>query len=152
MAAQTIPEPDALQLCAIPKTGAPPEDWVFSNPEVWKMGFGVVCRPPRRGFLVELYASGGFRLERRKLNIGLWDTLDGAYDRVYQLTIAPSWLPTHGEAGEVWYGSHEHIGNKASRLSELCDASFEEALKFFCDRTSLSLEDPIENPFEFKLK
>lgn len=102
--------------------------------------------------MIDLYASsGGKRIARRKLNLGLWDRAGGVYERVYQLTIAPADLPTHGEDGETWYGSHEHMGEKATLLPDLCDAPFDEAIALFCRRTTLVFDDPIEDIFDFKL-
>lgn len=153
MAACSIPEADALAICALRKEGVVAGGWADAGNGTWKLSAGVICEPPRRGLVVDLYASsGGKRVPRRKVNLGLWDRLGGGYERVYQLTIAPADLPTHGEDGVTWFGSHEHVGTRAVLLPALCDAPLAEALAFFCQRTTLTFSDPIEDPYEFKLR
>ena len=116
-----------------------------------KMTFGVVCSPPRRGLAVLIYINQGHKVKRRTMNFGLWDNVGGVETRVYQLTVADSLTPTHGEKGVRWYGSHRHMGDKATSLQHLDTANFHEALEVFCSDTSLTLEDPIPDPFAFNL-
>ena len=85
------------------------------------------------------------------MNFGLWDNVGGIETRIYQLTVADSMTPTHGEMGERWYGSHRHMGNRATAMQHLDAASFEEALGLFCSEISLELEEPIPDPFAFSL-
>ena len=147
-----VSEKDALALCALLKVAAPLHAWdesaIAGNRD---MTFGVVCKPPRRGLIVELYMTQGRKVRRPKMNFGLWDRSGPVWERVYQLTVAPADLPTHGEEGETWYGSHDHLG-KARRQNQLDGASFATGLAFFCEVTNLTLEEPIEDPFKFVLK
>ncbi|RYZ82971.1 MAG: hypothetical protein EOP04_20900 [Proteobacteria bacterium] len=87
-----------------------------------------------------------------KMNLGLWDKSDGDFRRVYQLTVAPSILTTHTEKGVIWYGSHEHVGQAAYQLTHMDSYTFPQALAYFLDRTTLTLEDPIADPYSIKLK
>ncbi len=121
------------------------------KPGTDKMAFGVICDPPRRGLAVLIYINQGHKVKRRTMNFGLWDNVGGVETRVYQLTVADSLTPTHGENGVRWYGSHRHMGSKAQSLQQLDTASFSEALKLFCSDISLSLEDQIPDPFVFNL-
>ena len=116
------------------------------------MGFGVVCDPPRRGMTVELYCTPGAKVPTPKMNLGLWDKSDGDFRRVYQLTVAPSHLSTHTENGVVWYGSHEHVGEAAYQLPHMDSYTFIQALEYFLKRTTLTLEDPISDPYSLSLK
>jgi hypothetical protein len=152
MATVEVPEDQAWALCSLKKTASPLAAWdesdIAGNRE---MTFGIVCDPPRRGLVVELYMTQGRKVRRLKMNFGLWDRSGPVWERVYQLTVAPSNLPTHGEGSDIWYGSHDHLG-QARRQNQLDSASFAEGLKFFCEQTNLTLEDPIEDPFKFELK
>jgi hypothetical protein len=154
LAAQTIPEADALILCGLKKEAILPNNWHSGDPRTFELGGGVICEPPRRGLVVEIYTTHGKKVEWRKTDFGLWDKAGGRREhvRVYQLTIAPSHLHTHTEGGEVWFGSHEHMGSRASKLPDLCSASFDDALAFFCQRTNIRLADPIEDPFRYYLR
>ena len=147
-----VPEDQAIVLCRLAKTASPLAAWeesdIAGNRE---MTFGVICMPPRRGLIVELYVTQGRKIKRPKMNYGLWDRSGPIWERVYQLTIAPADLPTHGEEGVTWYGSHDHLG-KARKQNQLDGASFATGLQFFCKETNLTLEEDIEDPFRFALK
>jgi hypothetical protein len=152
MAAQSIPKTEAQELCDLSKIGSPTAKWSTSGVMIWKSSFGLVCNPRRRGLIVELYASqGGRKVPNRKINVGLIDTIDGDWVRVYQLTIVGANHPSHTEKGEIWYGAHEHMGLEADKLPILNDAPFTVAIDFFCTRTNLQLESPITDPFSFAL-
>ena len=101
---------------------------------------------------VELYCTTGSKVPQTKMNLGLWDKSDGEFRRVYQLTVAPSHLSTHTEKGVVWYGSHEHVGEAAYQLPHMDMYAFSEALAYFLQRTTLTLEEPISDPYTLKLK
>ena len=152
MATVDVPVEEAKALCRLKKTASPLAAWdesdIAGNRE---MTFGVVCDPPRRGLVVELYMTQGRKVRRQKMNFGLWDRSEPVWERVYQLTVAPSDMPTHAEGGDIWYGSHDHLG-EPRRQNHLDGASFAEGLKFFCEQTNLTLEDAIEDPFKFDLK
>lgn len=154
MAAQTIPEADALALCGLKKEAILAQEWKAEGPHSHTLGGGVVCVPPRRGLVLEIYTTRGKRVDWRKTDFGLWDKAGGRREhvRVYQLTIAPAHLHTHSQDGEPWFGSHEHMGASASQLPTLNSASFEDALAFFCQRTNIALSDPIEDPFRYYLR
>jgi hypothetical protein len=147
-----VPEQQALALCALKKVADPLHSWdesdIAGNRE---MTFGVVCDPARRGLIVELYVTQGRKVKRPKMNFGLWDRSGLVWERVYQLTVAQADLPTHGEEGVTWFGSHDHLG-KARRQNQLDGASFADGLAFFCNVTNLTLEGSIEDPFKFALK
>ena len=115
------------------------------------MAFGVVCDPPRRGLIVELYMTQGRKINRQKMNFGLWDRSRPEWERVYQLTVAPADMPTHGKEGETWYGAHDHFGSPRKQ-DHLNGASFAVGLEFFCNVTNLTLEEQIDDPFKFVLK
>lgn len=152
MAAQTMPRLEAEVLCELEKSADPSSDWKWVAPGAWAMGFGVVCVPPRRGMVVELYCSPGQRVKQPKMNLGLWDRTDGEMRRVYQLTVALAHVATHtDENGEVWYGSHEHVGADVVRANQLDGRPFPEALAHFLARTTLNLEGPIHDPFYTRL-
>lgn len=96
--------------------------------------------------------SRGSKVQRRTIDFGLWDSTSGVLERIYQLTIADSKSPTHMEEGELWFGSHEHMGEKATKLNHMDSVDFHAALEYFCQRTSLLIEDgPIEDPQAFSL-
>lgn len=152
MSTVEVPEDEAKALCGLKKTASPLAAWeesdIAGNRE---MTFGVVCEPPRRGLVVELYMTQGRKVRRQKMNFGLWDRSRPVWERVYQLTVAPGDLPTHAEGSDIWYGSHDHLG-RARRQNQLDGASFAEGLRFFCEQTNLTLEEPIEDPFKFELR
>lgn len=152
LAAVTIPANEALELCKILKTAFPSEAWTTEkNHGAYQMAFGVVCSPPRHGLVIQIYINQGHRIKRRTVNFGLWDSTSGIQARVYQLTIADANSPTHREENEVWYGSHQHLGDKAEKLSHLNQVDFGVALDFFCKKISLALEEPISDPLLFNL-
>ncbi len=74
MATIDVPEKEAKALCGLKKTASPLAAWdesaIAGNRE---MTFGVVCEPPRRGLVVELYMMQGRKVKRQKMNFGLWD-------------------------------------------------------------------------------
>lgn len=113
---------------------------------------GVICEPPRRGLVVEIYVNAGIKVMRRTMNFGLWDTSSGIWERAYQLTVADANSPTHKERGVQWFGSHQHFGEVAEKMNHLDTATFEECLKLFCATVNLYIEDgPIKDPLKFEL-
>jgi hypothetical protein len=155
LAAATIPEEDARAICALTKVASPAAWQDGGRPGALKCAFGVVCDPPHRGLQVEIYISKGHKVKRRTINFGLWDTSGGGWERVYQLTIADPTSPTHTERGDVWCGSHEHLGATASKLNTLDTATFAEALQRFCATVNLKLDDELVDPMDpatFSLK
>lgn len=148
LAAETVPYEVALSLCLVQKR-ADPANWAPGD----KTGavctaFGVVCDPPRPGLVVEIAINRGAKARRRTVNFGLWDTSTGGYVRVYQLTIADSASPTHSENGKVWFGSHEHMGDRATHRPDLDAVPFGSALTNFLGTISLAIESPIEDPLD----
>lgn len=115
------------------------------------MAFGVVCAPPRRGLVIEIYINQGYKVQRQTLNFGLWDREPGVLTRIYQLTIADALTPSHKEKGVQWYGSHQHMGSTVTQLQHLNSDNFFQSLELFCRTISLTLDEPISNPFDFKL-
>ena len=148
MAATALPEAEARAVCAVPKMASAAMWQQGVKPGSLKNTFGVVCDPPRRGLVVEVYINRGHKVKRRTLNFGLWDTSDGGFDRAYQLTVADATSPTHTEQGVTWFGSHEHMGNAATKLNNLDTTTFSDALKRFCATVSLILEGPLEDPID----
>lgn len=146
MAATALLEAEARALCAITKTASPASWQQGVTSGALKNTFGVVCDPPRRGLVVEVYINRGHKVKRRTLNFGLWDTSAGGFERAYQLTVADSASPTHTERGVTWFGSHEHMGEAATKLKELDALTFADALKRFCATVSLVLEDDLDDP------
>ena len=148
MAATALPEAEARVLCAVPKMASAATWQQGVKPGALKNTFGVVCDPPRRGLVVEVYINRGHKVKRRTLNFGLWDTRAGGFDRAYQLTVADATSPTHTEQGVTWFGSHEHMGEAATKLNNLDTITISDALKRFCATVSLVLEEPLEDPID----
>lgn len=152
LSAITIPESQAKALCSIVKTASPSEAWSQGEKiGAHQMSFGVVCAPPRRGLVVQIYINQGYKVLRRTMNFGLWDSESGILTRVYQLTVADSDSPSHKEHGILWHGSHQHMGAKATHRPDLDAIDFLNAMKLFCSTISLTLDEPIPDPFAFDL-
>ena len=154
MAGISVPEDEALALCAIAKTASPAK-WAQGDQQgsLW-CEFGVVCAPPRPGLLVSIRINRGYKIKRRTMSFGLWDTSSGAWERVYQLTVGDSSSPTHSEQGIAWFGSHDHMGPKAMQRNEFDEADFGVSLQSFCTTIALHIEEPIVDPLDpnsFKL-
>lgn len=153
LAAIDIPHVQAEALCAISKV---------ADAAIWQPGakegsrvlvMGVICAPPRRGLHVEIYMHRGHKVLRRTFDFGLWDNSSGVMERVYQLTVADSFSPTHTEKGVVWFGSHEHMGDTPTQLIHLDSVDFKTALQLFMSKVSLTIKGgDIDDPMEFKLK
>ena len=137
-----------MALCVITKTASPAQWQQGAKPGSLKTTFGVVCEPPRRGLIIEIYINRGHKVKRRTLNFGLWDTKSGGFDRVYQLTVADANSPTHTERGVTWFGSHEHMGDKAIQQNILDYVSFAEALIVFLKKICLTLDETIIDPLD----
>lgn len=153
MACKDIPEADALPIIALAKS-APLAKW-SEGPKgegSLSLHLGVVCNPPRRGLQIEIYVHRISKVIRRTVDFGLWDTINGEHQRVYQLTVADKDSPTHTEKGVTWFGSHEHLGNRAIKLNGIDDLNFEDALKLFLSKVNLTIEDgQIPDPLAFDL-
>jgi len=148
-----IPEPDALELCALKKTASPTDFAPGDADGSFVCEFGVVCDPPRRGLVVKLYIHGGNKIKRQTIDFGLFDNIDRKMDRIYQLTLADENTPCHRENGIIWRGSHEHIGNKNYKRHDLNGKSFQVVLDIFLQKTNIILEERIFNPFDdFELR
>lgn len=148
MAGISVLDDEAKALCATAKTASPAQ-WAHGDQpgSLW-CEFGVVCTPPRHGLLVSIRINRGHKIKRRTISLGLWDTTSGAWERVYQLTVADSSSPTHMEKGTAWFGSHDHLGQKATQRNELDAADFNAALQSFCTTVNLQLDEPILDPLD----
>ena len=134
---------------------SPLVDWQEDTKGVGSLALhlGVICTPPRRGLQIEIYVHRISKVIRRTIDFGLWDTVSGTHERVYQLTIADKDSPGHSERGVTWFGSHEHVGDRAIKLDGIDDLSFDEAVKLFMKKVNLTIEDgPISDPLAFVLK
>lgn len=148
MTAHTIPEAEALDLCALTKSASPGDFVAGDCAGSIESEFGLVCDPPRKGLRVRIYVHGGNRVKRNTIDFGLWDCSDRPAIRIYQLTIANKSTHTHTEDGVKWYGSHEHLGDKNYIRSDANDKSFQEALQYFLSKTNIILDGPLINPFD----
>ena len=155
MAAATVSKDEALEHCLRPKSGDPTERWLPRREHFGEMfmAFGVICMPPFRGLHVELRAASGRRIVRQDMDLGLWLQDGRVLRRIYQLTITSGGSFQHMEAdGTVHTGAHEHIGDRTFALDGLTGARFDVALRHFCERTNLTLDGSIDDPYAFRLR
>lgn len=153
MQGNPIPEADALELCALKKTASPTDFAPGDSSGSFVCEFGVVCEPPRRGLVVRIYIHGGNKVKRQTIDFGLFDNVDRNLIRIYQLTLADENTPCHRENGIAWRGSHEHIGDRNYKRTDLNNKSFQAILDLFLRKANIILEEKIFNPFDdFELR
>ncbi len=69
--------------------------------------------------------------------------------RVYQLTVARFARPTR-DAHRL---SHEHLGDMRSGAQPAwSEWTFEQTMSYFCQRTNLAIDPPIDDPEQLRLK
>lgn len=154
MSRSDLPINEAMPLINIKKS-APEGVWrplSQGKIEKWEYAVGVVVDddPNLRGALsIQLQCMRNFRPKMVSYQFGLFYREFGVPKRVY---MVESGDPQLGQEGEhTW--PHEHIGDTRSDFpTALVPKTFDEVLAKFTETCFIELEEPIEDPFEFRLK
>lgn len=148
-----LPRAEADEIIALSKT-APVANWVSLSSgriESWIMAAGVVASGGvfKRALSVELICKRSQKPYRDMFKFCLFRSEHGALRRAYQLDTTNVPICGHGE--HDW--PHEHIG--ADRVyfpQKPFPSTFEESLEHFCQAVNIAFDEPIESPFEFRLR
>lgn len=103
----------------------------------------------RSGLIVKLEYVITRDTHLRTFQFGVFQTQLGGLRRVYQLTVTNS----KRKIKDLHRLSHEHMGQSRSDPQPDWERwTFEQALAYFCQQTNITIDPPIDNPEELKLK
>ena len=137
----------------LPKKSAPHAEWrpsAIGQREVWELAVGVILEGGlyKQALTVELICQRTLKPDRTNYKFTLFLYEHGRPQRVYQLDTTSA--PICDENGHDW--PHQHIGQDRVVFESSYPADFAAAIAYFCKATNINFDEPIESPFEFKLK
>lgn len=147
-----VPRSEADEILA-PKKIAPQADFRASTKgqcECWELAVGLTTEDGvyKRSLTIELICQQTLKPHRINFKFSLFRTEYGRMQRVYQLDTTST--PICAEGGHNW--PHQHIGQDRENFSSSYPVNFEDSVAYFCNATNVKFEEPIESPFEFKLR
>jgi hypothetical protein len=133
---------------------APSGEWRSASQgriERWSLAVGVMDNDGNhaKGLAIELECLRTAKPYRESFKFGLFRSEFGAPKRAYQLdtTSTPIGMP----GSHDW--PHEHFGQDRTCFGEdNFPTTFEEALEYFKTAVNIEFDEPLESPFEFKLR
>jgi hypothetical protein len=148
-----LPRVEADEIIALGKT-APVANWTALSSgriESWIMATGVIVGDGffKRALTIELICKRSQKPFRDMFMFCLFRTEHGTPRRAYQLDTTN--VPVCDHPGHDW--PHEHIG--ADRIvfpEKSFPSTFEESLEHFCQAVNIQFDEPVESPFEFRLR
>lgn len=103
----------------------------------------------RAGLTVKLEYVITPKAHLRTWQFGVFKAQLGSPSRVYQLTITSAKKPIK----DLHRLSHEHMGDCRSEAQPQWSGwTFEQALTYFCSRTNITIEPPLDNPEHLRLR
>lgn len=137
----------------LPKKSAPHAEWrpsAISLRETWELVIGVMTEGGlyKKALTIELWCQRTQKPDRANYKFSLFLSELGRPRRVYQLDTTSA--PICDEGKHDW--PHQHIGQDRVVFGSSYPADFAAAIAHFYKATNISFEEPIESPFEFKLK
>lgn len=147
-----VPRGEADEIL-LSKKSAPHAEWrasAISLRETWELVVGVMTEGGlyKKALTVELWCQRTQKPDRASYKFSLFLSDLGRPRRVYQLDTTSA--PICDEGKHDW--PHEHIGQYRAVFGSSYHADFAAAIAHFCKTTNISFEEPIESPFDFKLK
>jgi hypothetical protein len=147
-----VPEVEARELLALPRTCEDAPDWKFNKlkPGLATMECGLIeADGSSTGLQVHLAVARSTKTKLRTFKFSVFHAQLGGLRRVYQLHITAT---AHNPKN--WHDlAHEHIGTaRIPGQSDWLGWAFEDVLQYFCQQANITFIPPMDDPEAFKLK
>lgn len=121
----------------------------YNKQSYWLLAVGVMVDGEyKRAITVELSCRETKKPHRQAFLFTIFKNEYGSPKRVYQLDV---FSPPICQIGEHNW-PHEHIGQERIFLGHDYPKTFDECVEYFCKKTNITFEVPMESPLEFKLR
>ena len=119
--------------------------------ESWELAVGVITEQGlyKKALTIEFICQRTLKPYRINYKFSLFLSEHGRPQRVYQLDTTSA--PVCDAGGHDW--PHQHIGQDRIKFdSSYYPVNFEDSVSYFCKMANVEFEEPIESPFDFKLR
>ena len=136
------------------KKGAPHAEFRLSargQHESWELAVGVITEQGglyKKALTIEFICQQTLKPHRINYKFSLFLSEHGRMQRVYQLDTTSA--PICDEGGHDW--PHQHIGQDRIKFDSSYPVNFADSVAYFCKAANVEFEEPIESPFDFKLR
>jgi len=147
-----VPRAEADEILPSKKV-APHAEWrpsAIGQRDSWELAVGVITEKGlyKRALAIELICQQTLKPYRTNYKFCLFLSVHGRPQRVYQLDTTSAPICDEGEHG--W--PHQHIGQDRVGFGSSYPVNFAESVAYFCQATNVEFEEPIDSPFDFKLR
>ncbi|TSA44026.1 hypothetical protein D4R49_00965 [bacterium] len=118
--------------------------------ESWELAVGVITELGlyKKALTIEFICQQSPKPHRLNYKFSLFLSEHGRMQRVYQLDTTSAPICAEGEHG--W--PHQHIGQDRVGFGSSYPVNFADSVAYFCKAANVEFEEPIESPFDFKLR
>lgn len=118
--------------------------------ESWELAVGVITEKGlyKKALAIELICHQTLKPYRTNFKFSLFLSEHGRMQRVYQLDTTSTPICDEGEHG--W--PHQHIGQDRVGFGGSYPVNFADSVAYFCKATNVEFQEPIDSPFDFKLR
>lgn len=147
-----VPRAEADEILSSKKV-APHAEWrpsAIGHRESWAFAVGVITEKGlyKKALAIELICQQTPKPYRTNYKFSLFLSEHGRVQRVYQLDTTSVPICEEGEHG--W--PHRHIGQDKVFFGSSYPVNFADSIAYFCEAANVKFEEPIDSPFDFKLR